>query len=151
MGFRESLLAVLISTALNNFVQRGKLGVVAGADGMLRLFPGLVRIPDVAFVSTERLPGGHVPKEAIPHLVPDLAVEVLSASNTEAEMTRKRSEYFKAGVRLVWMVDLESRTVMVFTSVNESHTLSEDGTLDGGEVLRGFTLSLRELFAKLDV
>ena len=72
---------------------------------MVWLFRGLVRIPDVAFTSWERLPGRRVPPEPIPELAPDLAVEVLSQSNTEAEMTRKRGEYFAAGVRLVWLVD----------------------------------------------
>ena len=149
MGFRESLLAVAISTALNNFVSSRKMGVVVGEGGMVRLFPGLVRIPDVAFVSSQRLPGGHVPSEPIPSLVPDLVVEVLSPSNTGAEMSRKRAEYFEAGVRLVWMVDPDARSVAVFAGPDHSHILREDDLLDGGEVLPGFTLPLRELFAKL--
>ena len=90
MGFRESLVAGWILTALNSFVMPRRLGVVSGSDGLMRLVPGLVRIPDVAFISRERLPGGRIPAEPIPQLVPDLAVEVLSESNTTAEMDRKR-------------------------------------------------------------
>jgi Uma2 family endonuclease len=150
MSYRESMLAVLIATALNVFVRPRKLGVVTGADGMIKLFPGLVRIPDVAYVSRERLPGGRVPPDAIPHLVPDLAVEVLSKSNTPAEMTRKRREYFEAGVRLVWLVDPGPRSVAVFTGAEQFTTVDVDGSLDGGDILPGFTLALRELFAELE-
>ncbi len=150
MGYRESFLAVWIATELNKFIVPRNLGLVTGADGMIRLFPGMVRIPDVAFVSWERVPGGRVPREPIPHLVPDLAVEVLSESNTGAEMTRKRHEYFEAGVRLLWLVDPDAHTVTVFTGHDQSATFGADQVLDGGTVLPGFTLSLRDLFAKLD-
>ena len=82
-------------------------GVVSGPDdGMMRLFPGRVRIPDISYISFERLPNGEVPGEPVPSIVPDLAVEVLeSDANTDAEMQLKRREYFRGGVRLVWMVD----------------------------------------------
>ncbi|NLU22701.1 MAG: Uma2 family endonuclease, partial [Phycisphaerae bacterium] len=150
IGFRESLLAGAILAALRAFVVPRKLGLVSGADGMMQLFPGQVRIPDVAYVSRERLPGGRVPSEPVPHLVPDLVVEVLSEGNTEAEMERKRREYFEAGVRLIWLVDLDARTVTVFTGPAESSTLDQNQTLDGGAVLPGFTLPLPGLFAELD-
>lgn len=149
MGFRESLVAGWILTALNSFVMPRRLGVVSGADGLMRLVPGLVRIPDVAFISRERLPGGRIPAEPIPQLVPDLAVEVLSESNTTAEMDRKRREYFEAGVRLVWLIDSEMRTAAVFTGPEQCVELNADGVLDGGNVLPGFTLPLNELFAGL--
>jgi len=151
MGLRESILAVSIGRMLGNFVSPRKLGIVSGADGMLRLFPGLVRIPDVAYISRERLPGGHLPQEPIPDLVPDLAVEVLSESNTDAEMLRKRREYFSAGVRLLWMIDPQTRTALVFTGVDVFTRFTENESLDGRDVLPGFTLSLHGLFAELDV
>jgi Uma2 family endonuclease len=81
-------------------------------------------------------------------LYPDLAVEVLSKSNTEKEMKRKLREYFEAGTRLVWLVDPKARTVRVYTSPRKFKLLTEDQTLDGGEVLPGFELSLRKLFAR---
>jgi Uma2 family endonuclease len=117
---------------------------------MVRLAAGLVRIPYVAFVSWNRLPDRRVPREPIPGLAPDLAVEVLSESNTPGEMARKRQEYFAAGVRLVWVVDPEARTVEVFTTPEHCTVLHEEHTLEGGEVLPGLTLPLRELFAALD-
>jgi Uma2 family endonuclease len=150
MGYRESLLAVAIAAALRAFVLPRKLGLVSGADGMMQLSPGLVRIPDVAYVSRQRLPGGRVPSEPIPHLVPDLAVEVLSASNTRAEMARKGQEYFEAGVQLLWLVDPDARVVTVYSGPEASSTLDQNQTLDGGAVLPGFTLSLPNLFAELD-
>ncbi len=87
MGFKESIIAGAILAALRAFVVPRNLGVVAGADGTIRLFPGLVRIPDVAFASWQRLPDGRVPDEPIPSVVPELAVEVVSKSNTPAEMS----------------------------------------------------------------
>jgi hypothetical protein len=102
MGFRESLIAIFIGRMIGNFVASANLGLVAGADGMMRLLPKTVRIPDVAFIAWDRLPDGKVPTQAVPELAPSLAVEVLSASNTPAEMSRKRTEYFQSGVDLVW-------------------------------------------------
>lgn len=150
MGYRESLLAGLLVTFLNEFVRPQNLGLVTGESGMMQIFGGLVRIPDVAYVSWDRIPNGRVPEEPVPELVPDLAVEVLSESNTEAEMCRKRREYFEAGVRLVWEIDPRSRTATVWTGQEERIVLDENGTLEGGEVLAGFELPLADLFAELD-
>ncbi len=151
MSFKASWLAIVLARYLLDFVEPWNLGLVAGEAGMVRLKFDLVRIPDVCFVSWDRIPGGKVPDEPIPKLAPNLAVEVLSDSNTPAEMKRKRREYFKAGVSLVWTVDPETRTVVVHTSVKKFKTLTEAHTLDGGAVLPGFTLSLQKLFAALDL
>jgi Uma2 family endonuclease len=150
MGFRESLLVAAVVELIRRFLRGHRLGVVTGADGMMRLFSGRVRMPDVAFVSWDSLPGRRVPDEPIPHLSPDLAVEVLSESNTRGEMALKRQEYFAAGTRLVWQIDPRARTAEVFTSPDVSTELDVTQSLDGGDVLPGFTLSLRELFAELD-
>lgn len=150
MGCRESVLAMTIGRLLGNFVAPRKLGLVSGEAGMARLFPGLVRIPDVAFASWQRLPGGSVPRDPVPDLVPDLVVEVLSQGNTELEMERKRGEYFGAGVRLLWVVDPDARTATVYSGPDRVETLTESDTLDGGDVLEGFRLPLREVFAEMD-
>jgi Uma2 family endonuclease len=117
---------------------------------MMRLFPGLVRIPDVAFVSWARVPGRRVPEGPIAGFSPDLAVEVLSRGNTPAEMARKRQEYFSAGVSLVWMIDPAARTVTVFTHPEQSTVLGESDTLEGTDLLGGFALPLRDFFHELD-
>jgi Uma2 family endonuclease len=149
-GYRESLLAVFLITQINNFVRPLNLGLVSGESGMLRLFAGLVRIPDVAYISWARVPGGKVPTAPIPELSPDLAIEVLSRSNTPREMERKRGEYFDAGIRLVWIVDSDSRTVAVYTGRSNPIILTTNDILQGGDVLPGFALPLRGLFAELD-
>ncbi len=146
LGFSESEIAVLIATALVNFVRPRKMGIVTGADGAFQLADGLIRIPDVAFASRNRFPGRKRPRVAIPRLAPDLAVEVLSKSNTSAEMRRKVGEYFAAGVRLVWIVDPKKRTARVDTAVDQSVLLDEHQSLDGGDVLPGFRLALKDLF-----
>jgi Uma2 family endonuclease len=148
MGYEESEIAGLLITSLNLFVRPPKLGIVTGESGAMRFFPGLVRIPDVAFASWDRFPGRKRPKTSIPQLVPDLAVEVLSKSNTKAEMARMLREYFQAGVRLVWLVDPRKRTVRVHTAVDRSVLLEEGQALDGGAVLPGFVLPLAELFVE---
>jgi Uma2 family endonuclease len=145
-GFEESLLAMRIGYLLMSFVVPRKLGIISGEAGMMRLFPGRVRIPDVAFVSFDRLPDRKSPGVAIPDLYPDLAVEVLSESNTRREMENKLKEYFKAGTRLVWYVDLKSKSVEVFTSASKVTRLSADNILNGGDVLPGFEVSLPTLF-----
>jgi len=150
MGYSESFLAGIVLTLLNQFVLPRNLGLVTGADGLMRLVPGLVRIPDVAFAAWDRFPERRVPTAPIPDLVPNLAVEVLSLGNTLKEMARKRREYFEAGTDLVWLIDPNPRTVRVYTSPNAFTTLDESATLDGGNVLPGFVLPLRDLFSELD-
>ena len=148
MGSIESLLAMELAYEIRRFIEDADLGVVLGADAMLRLAPGLVRMPDVSFVSWDRIPSGQFPDEPISGIAPDLAVEVLSAGNTKREMERKVGEYFEAGVRLVWLIDPKARTVDAYTSPNESRRLRNGQTLGGEPVLPGFTLPLRQLFAR---
>jgi len=148
LGYEDSEIAVTIIILLGSFVRRHKLGIVTGPDGSIRLFPGLVRIPDVAFASWDCFPGRKRPRTPIPHLAPDLVVEVLSKSNTKGEMNRKLREYFEAGVRLVWMVDPKKKTVRAHAAADRSVLLTEHQLLDGGAVLPGFVLPLAELFVK---
>jgi Uma2 family endonuclease len=77
-------------------------------------------------------------------------VEVLSPGNTDLEMQGKLDDYFRTGTRLVWFVDPRTRTVDVYTAPDQSVRLTEANTLDGGTLLPGFRLPLRELFAELD-
>jgi Uma2 family endonuclease len=149
-GYDDSILAMFIGRMLGNFVRPRNLGHVTGEAGMVRLFPGLVRIPDVAFASWNRFPQRRLTGEPIPDLVPDLAIEVLSQSNTAGEMSIKMDEYFAAGVRQVWLVEPNLRTVTVFDAADKFVALHQQDLLDGGAVLPGFTLALGELFAELD-
>jgi Uma2 family endonuclease len=150
MGFDESLFALFLSGALMDYLKNHDLGKPLGDGAMMRLFPGMVRIPDAAFISWERYPKKKRRRGEIPTLAPDLVVEVLSKDNTRKEMARKLREYFKAGVRLVWYVDPSKRTVQVYTAVDRSTLLDESQTLDGGDVLPGFSLSIRDWFAEAE-
>ncbi|MCH8045947.1 MAG: Uma2 family endonuclease [Planctomycetes bacterium] len=147
VGAYESYLAVVMARLIGNFVEQARCGVVLGEGGMLQLLDDQVRIPDVAFISWGRLPNGRFPDDAVPGLVPDLAVEILSKNNTPQEMQGKLRDYFTAGVRLVWYVDPQPRQVRVYTSPDDVQTLTEDDTLDGGEVLPGLTIDLKSFFA----
>ncbi len=150
VGFQESFLASVLIHWLANFLEVHKLGIATGPDGMMQLFSDTVRGPDVAFVAWARLPGGKIPSKPIPAVVPNFVIEVLSISNTYGEMSRKRREYFHAGVELLWMVDPRQRTVAVYNSALDVRVVSEGGKLDGAKVLPGFEVDTGLLFGKLD-
>jgi Uma2 family endonuclease len=147
MGYLESALAVWLCYLLQSYLARHDLGFLAGADGSVRLMPELIRIPDVSFVSWDRLPKREIPADPIPDLAPDLAVEVLSEGNTAQEMRRKLKDYFLAGVRLVWYIDPLTRTVTVYTAPDRPTRLTEDRALSGSDVLPGLELPVRQIFA----
>lgn len=105
---------------------------------------GRVRLPDVVFVSLDRLPKS---REPIPTLAPDLAVEVLSASNTTAEIEQKLREYFQSGTRLAWVIDPAPRSVSVYHGPGTpTRVLHESDALDGEDVVPDFSLPVAELF-----
>jgi Uma2 family endonuclease len=150
MGYRESVLAAALIRVLGDYLARHKLGILAGDAGTLRLAPGLVRIPDISFVSWDRLPDRRIPEEPMPDITADLAVEILSKGNTKAEMDRKLREFFQAGTRLAWLIDPKKRTIKVYDSADHNTLLTESDCLDGGAVLPEFKLELKQLFACLD-
>jgi Uma2 family endonuclease len=150
VGYNESSLAAFLAGLLNAFVIPRNLGLVTGPDGTVEVMADLVRIPDVAFTRWERLPNRQRPTDPVPLLAPNLAVEVLSRSNTPGEMAVKRQDYFTAGVELVWEINPVTRTVAVYTSATDVTTLTAADVLDGGTVLPGFTLAVQDLFAELD-
>jgi Uma2 family endonuclease len=146
MGYYESLLAGILVGFLRLYLDQHDLGFLLLPDATLRLAPGLVRLPDISFVSWDRFPNRELPAEPVPDMVPDLAVEVISEGNTPGEMERKLVEYFATGVRLVWYLYPDPKTMHVYTSPTDVRVLGEDETLDGGVVLPGFQLAIRELF-----
>ncbi len=150
MGWYESLLALLVGTEINLYLRNNDLGKVLGADGTLKILPGVLKIPDVSFLSWSRFPKTKLARRPVPSLVPDLVVEVLSESNTKKEMDAKLARYFEAGVLLIWYIDPETRTATEFTGVDQSTTIAPMGSLDGGNVLPGFRLSLPWLFEQAD-
>lgn len=144
VGYWEGVIAINLATALNVFVMPRNLGAVTGADATMRMRSGRVRLPDVGFTSLERLPKT---REPIPTLAPDLAVEVLSESNTKAEIDQKLQEYFQSGTRLAWIVDPPTRSVAVYDApAKPTRIVLESESLDGQNVLPGLWLPVAELF-----
>src|SRR5262249_49504615 len=146
MGWKEASLATWLARLFHPYLLENDIGELVGADGTHRLRQGLIRLPDLAFVLWENVPPDDE-LTPIPDLTPDLAVEILSPSNTPKEMARKRTEYFRAGTSLVWQVNAEKKTVEGFTSPTRSKLLGVGDTLDGGSLLPGFCLPLSVLFA----
>jgi len=149
--FCAAFVATNLAFLMMEFEEPRDLGVVLGGGGMMRLAPGLVRIPSASFTSWEQFPKRKVTHEPIPAIHPDIAVEVLSESNTPKEMARKRRDYFGAGTRLVWIVDYHVRTVSVFTPANSDapQVVEESGRVSGDPVLPGFSFAVAKLFEKL--
>lgn len=149
LGFRKGVLEAGLGSRLLTHVRARNLGGVTAGSGPYRVGPGVVRLPDVAFVRWRRLPtpSGDIPD--ISPVAPDVAVEVPTPDNTPAELARKRREYFAAGTKLVWEIDPEDRTVAVYADPQRPDLMTllrETDTLDGGAVLPGFALPLADLF-----
>ena len=135
-----------ISRTVGNFVVDKNLGKVYAAETgfIIGRNPDILLGPDIAFVRRDRLPRERHP--GFLELAPDLAVEVVSPSDRQRDVTRKVIEYLDAGVRIVWLVDPADKVVTVFTSDRKSSTLSNEDVLDGGDVLPGFRLPLADVF-----
>jgi Uma2 family endonuclease len=148
MGYYESRLAIVLAFFLEEYLGNEDLGIVIGEAGMVWVEPGQMRMADVAFISWDHFPGRVLPVGAVLDLTPDWAVEILSLSNTEIEMTRKRREYFAGGAKLVWIVDPVARSVEAYTAVATFTTFGEDATMTGAPVLPHFSLSVRHWFER---
>jgi len=146
-GFRHGRITAAIAELLRAHVRKQRLGVVLAGDSgfVLARKPDTVRGPDVAFVSRERFERSGDTVRAFAG-APDLAVEVLSPSNTPAAMHAKVADYLAAGTRRVWVVAPEAQSVTVYASLLEPHRLAEDEMLEGDDVVPGFRVCVREIF-----
>ena len=147
----HSLIQDFIQAMLRAFVRPRRLGR-SGAE--LRCVfgpPGEERgyVPDVVFISRERLPRGDV-RDAVPlRVAPDLAVEILSPDQDIARFVEKIVFSLRHGVRLVWIVDPRTETVTLVSPTADPVVLGVADTLDGGEVLPGFSVAIADIFAEL--
>lgn len=107
--------------------------------------PDILRGPATAIVRAERAPTGKG-IEGWLEGAPDVAVEVIGDAQPASELTKKALEYLAAGGRMVWVLDPEPRQLMVFTPPSGLRVLGPDDTLDGGEVLPGFSAKVAEFF-----
>ncbi len=127
--------------------QHPELSLSAGDPGTrLSRGPDVLRGPDVGVVRIEREPKG-TGSDGWLEGAPDLAVEVVGDAQSPAELTRKALQYLRAGAGMVWVVDGLARRVVVYTPPNAVAVLSADDTLNGGDVLPGFSCRVAEFFA----
>lgn len=151
-GGEATILAATILGYLVVFSREHDLGYVTGADGhyVLSEEPRTALIPDVGFVKKERMPRP-VPKQFIP-VAPDLAVEVVSPNDKAKDIRHKIDLYLNYGTSLVWVVYPSSQRVDVYRASDKTHAeiIGLDGTLNGEDVLPGFSLSVKEVFGVLE-
>ncbi len=124
------------------------LGQVFPCDAYYQCFasrPRNARKPDVSFIRLERLPDGWL-ADGYFTIAPDLAVEVLSPNDLAYEVDEKIREYLDAGVKLVWIINPEQRWVTVHRADGGIAKLKESDTVDGEQVVAGFSCTVRELF-----
>jgi len=146
----NSIIAGLILTALNVFLKQNKIkGYVLGADGGYTLTEHDVRVPDVSYIAQERIPDLDDTAEVIP---PEIAVEIISPSESPRQINAKTSLYLNAGTKIVWNVYPDEKVVEVWTLGEDGKLIMQpfelNDTLDGGDVLMGFMLPVREIFAQ---
>lgn len=143
---RHGTVIARIAYHLFGFVKTNRLGEVfdSSVGYVLARNPDTVRAPDVSFLRTERLKIQNL--DAFLEGAPDLAVEVLSPSNTAAQMREKMADYFAAGCRTVWIVDPLRRSVVVYRPQSSPVILTENDTLAEEELLPGFSLAVGEIF-----
>jgi Uma2 family endonuclease len=137
----------VLDGSLGAYVRAHRLGrVVTGEVGFrLTIDPDTVRAPDVAFVRRERLPTA----DAAPGYfrgAPDLAVEVISPSDRYTDVDEKVGEWLGAGTRLVFVVNPRRRSLAVHRADGSVSILRMDDTLDGEDVVPGWSLAIRDLF-----
>jgi Uma2 family endonuclease len=149
-GFDHGDLGLYIGGLLRAYVRRKRLGRAADSSTGFWMKSGNMRSPDVSFVAAARLPKDRTAPRGFFNGAPDLAVEILSPTDSRAAMRRRIREYFDSGTRLAWVVDPQRRCVTVYRSKSDTETLKAGQRLDGGAVVPGFRLGVTELFDELE-
>jgi Uma2 family endonuclease len=145
-GFRHGVVQGNVAFVLKLFLRDHAVGRVTVESGLQTEFdPDTVRGPDVAFWSFERLPAVQAP-EVYPEVAADLCVEVLTPSSSRTKIQAKVKEYLKRGVRMVWVVDPDDRSVTVYRRPDEGRVFWDTATLSGEDVLPAFSCPVAELF-----
>ena len=146
----HGLVSMTIGRLLSTYVRAHRLGeCFADSTGYtLPNLPNTVRAPDASFVRADHLPSAGVGGGFL-QLAPDLAVEVLSPSESAADLAEKLADYRVAGTVLVWVIDPATRTVIIVAGDDARTTLGVDETLTGGIVVPGFACGVGELFEGL--
>lgn len=149
-GFTHADVASELLSRLRVYARTHGLGSAVGTDAgfILMRSPDTVLAPDIAFVSQSRLEAvGGI--EGYWPCAPDLAVEIMSPSNPALELERKAALYLEAGTRLVWLINPKRRSAIVHAPGVHAIRIALDGSLQGGDVVPGFSCPLSDLFASL--
>ena len=146
-GEQHGTIMADLTIMIGAFVKQHRLGrVTAGDAGVwIERDPDTVRGPDIAFFSTERMQAGP-PLPGYSVIIPDLVVEIVSPSDKSLEVYDKARMWISHGVRMVWVVQPESRTVEVHRSDVGVEVVAGEGELVGGDVLPGFSCPISEIF-----
>ena len=146
-GQEHGEIAMQIGRLLLNFAAPRRLGRVMGSDAgvWLERDPDTVREPDVAFFAADKMPPG-ARVSGYAEAVPNLVVEIASPSNSAREVRDKARMWLSFGVRLVWVVYPDARAVELHTGDGGRRMLAESDTLDGGDVLPGFSCRVGDIF-----
>ena len=147
MGQRHGKIVMKLGFLLNAFIIPRKLGTLTGADAgiWLERDPDTVRGPDIAYFSAATMPPAAVP-DGYAEVVPDLVVEVVSPNDTRREVAAKARMWLRYDVRLVWVVQPQTRSVDVYRPGRAVATLTDQDPLDGLDVLPGFTCAVSAVF-----
>jgi Uma2 family endonuclease len=145
-GARHGRTIVRLTLKLGAFVVARGLGEVFDSSTGFRLPGGNLRVPDLSFVASARLPGGRAPVGFL-YVPPDLAVEVLSPDDRPRLVADKVAEYLAVGVRLVWVIDPETGSATVHRADRMAREIPSSGNLGGDDVLPGFECPLADLFS----
>jgi Uma2 family endonuclease len=146
--FIHNWIVSVLQYALMQVVFKQQLGYVLGDGQDYILGKGVILKPDVSFIA-----GRFETPPKYPTTSPDIAVEILSPSNTASEMNYKINAYLQYGSRLVWVIDPEKQSAAVYrkgegSSIVSIYLTAED-TLTGGDVLPDFRLPLNDLFGSI--
>jgi Uma2 family endonuclease len=149
-GMEHGNISAYLCGLIELYVRPKKLGVTCDSSTAFTLKSGNKRSPDVSFVSKERLQGLRRLPKGFFQGAPNLAVEVISPSNTFEEIHTKLVEYFDNGCQLAWVINPDERSVVVYRQPQPERLLKLTDNLDGEDVIPGFTFPVAELFAELD-
>ena len=147
MGMKEDAVGMEVGGRFRDYKKARATGaLIIGAQGMATMRMGNVRYPDAGYISAEDLDREALERDAAPRFPITVVAEVVSPSNTAAEIRRKIGEYFDAGTKLVWVLHPVPKLIDVYASPTALATLRAGDTLDGGDVLPGFSVKVADLF-----